>query len=60
MPAITVEISKMTKEQKAQMVKEFTESASRITGVPEQGFYIFIKENESDNVGVGGKLISDR
>ncbi len=60
MPAITLEMAKMTKEQKIQIAKEFTESASRITGIPEAGFYIFIKENESDNVAVGGKLLSER
>lgn len=60
MPVITFEAAQLNKQQKAQLVKEFTESASRITGIPEAGFYVFIKENEGDNVGVGGRLLSER
>lgn len=60
MPAITAQMGKMTKEQKAQLVKEFTESAAKITGLPEHAFYIFIDEYEAENVGVGGQLRIDR
>ena len=60
MPVITLEAAKLTKEQKQQLTKEFTESAARITGVPESVFYVFIKENDLDNVGVGGQLLSDK
>lgn len=60
MPVITLEAAKLTKEQKQQLTKEFTESAARIMGSPESVFYVFIKENDLDNVGVGGQLLSDR
>ena len=60
MPVITFESAKLTKEQKQILVKEFTETASRVTGLPEAGFYVFLKENEIDNVGVGGILLGDR
>lgn len=60
MPVITFETAKINKEQKSQLVKEFTESASRITGLPKEGFYVFLKENEADNVGIGGQLLSER
>lgn len=60
MPVITLEAAKLTKEQKQQLAKEFTESASRITGLPQEAFYVFLKENSLDNVGVGGKLLSDK
>ena len=59
MPVITFETPQINKAQKQQLVKEFTESAAKITGIPEAGFYVFIKENELDNVGVGGQLLSD-
>lgn len=58
MPVITFEIGKLKKEQKTQIIKEFTESASRITGLPEEDFYVFLKENEADNVGIGGRMLS--
>lgn len=28
--------------------------------LPPQAFYVFIKENEPDNIGVGGTLLSDK
>ena len=42
------------------MAKEFTESAARILNMPEEAFYVFLKENSLENVGVGGKLLSDQ
>ncbi len=60
MPVITVEAGKLTKEQKEQLAHELTASASRITGIPEGAFVTLLKENEPDNVGVGGVLLSNR
>ncbi|MHC5372688.1 4-oxalocrotonate tautomerase DmpI [Enterococcus sp. LJL120] len=60
MPVIQFEIGHLTKEQKQQVVKEFTETAVKVTGIPADAFYVFIKENTGDNVGVGGVLQSDR
>ncbi|MBP3884257.1 MAG: tautomerase family protein [Olsenella sp.] len=60
MPVITFETSPISKEQKRKVVEGFTKVASESTGIPEGAFYVFIKENESDNVGVGGRLLSDK
>lgn len=60
MPVITFEADKLTHDQKKQIVKEFTESAARVTHIPAEAFYVFLKENEPTNVGVGGKLLSER
>ncbi len=60
MPVITFEAAKLTKEQKQELAREFTETAARVTGLPKEGFYVFLKENDLDNVGVGGQLLSDR
>lgn len=59
MPVITLEAGKLNKEQKAQLVKEFTETASKVTGIPPQAFYVFLKENKAEDVGIGGLLLSD-
>lgn len=59
MPSITMELVKMSKEKKAQLVKEVTESTSRLTGLAEQVIFVFIKENDPENVGVGGVLLPD-
>ena len=60
MPVITLEAAKLSKEQKQQLTKELTESAARIMNTSPSAIYVFLKENERDNVGVGGKLLSDQ
>lgn len=60
MPSIIMELVKMSKEKKAQLVKEVTESTARVTGLSEQSIFVFIKENDPENVGVGGVLLPDR
>lgn len=60
MPILTLETLDLTKDQKKQLVEELTETASRITGIPQEGYYVILKENSLDNVGSGGKLLSER
>lgn len=60
MPAIIMELAPLEKEKKAQLVKEVTESTSRLTGLPPQTIFVFIKENSLENIGVGGKLLADQ
>lgn len=54
MPAITVEAAKLTREQKTQLIAELTESASKILGLPKEIIFVFLKENDPDNIGAGG------
>ena len=60
MPVITLEAGKLNKEQKSQLVKEFTSTASKVMNVPEQAFIVLLKENEQDNIGFSGQLLSER
>ncbi|WP_019910926.1 4-oxalocrotonate tautomerase DmpI [Paenibacillus sp. HW567] len=60
MPVITIEAGKLEKEQKRALVTELTSTASTIMNVPESAFIVLIKESERDNIGFGGKLLSDR
>ena len=60
MPVITLEAAQLSKEQKQQLAKEFTASAARIMKMPEEAFYVFLKENTLDNVSVGGRVLSDK
>lgn len=60
MPVITLEASKMSREQKVKLVQEFTESTLNILNVPKQSITVLLKENENDNIGVAGQLLSDR
>lgn len=58
MPVISYDGATLTKEQKQKLVKELTEAAVKVTGIPEKAFYVFLKEYEEDNIGVGGELMS--
>lgn len=60
MPVITVEIATLNKEQKKQLISKLTETAAQITNIPEEAFYVFLKENNPDNIGVGGLLLSEK
>ena len=60
MPVITVEGGTLSKEQKIELVKSLTQSASSIMNIPEQAYVVLIKENARDNIGVGGTLLSER
>lgn len=60
MPVITLEAAKLSKDQKKQLVNEFTVAASKIMNIPEQAIFVFLKENELENIGVGGQLLSHR
>ena len=60
MPVITLEAGKLNKEQKGELVKELTITAAKVLKVPEQAFIVFLKENDMDNIGAGGQLLSER
>ena len=57
MPLITVESGKLTKEQKAELIKRITETASEIMNIPDDFFFVSIKELSDENIGIGGKTI---
>lgn len=59
MPVITVDIGFIDKEKKAGLVRELTAAASGVTQIPADKFIVLINEMERDNIGVGGKLLSE-
>ncbi|MBS1368386.1 MAG: 4-oxalocrotonate tautomerase [Lentisphaeria bacterium] len=60
MPVITLEISKLNPGQKKQLVREMTETVVKVTKLPPETVTVFLKENELDNIGFGGKLLSEK
>jgi 4-oxalocrotonate tautomerase len=42
------------------MIKSFTETASRVTGINTSAFVVYLRESTHDSVGVGGELLEDR
>ncbi len=59
MPVITIDIGILDKEKKAALVRELTAKASEVTQIPAEKFIVLINEMERDNIGVGGKLLSE-
>ena len=58
MPVITVEAGKMDKDQKRALIEALSKNASEVLNIPVQAFVVLLKENDEDNVGVGGELLS--
>ena len=59
MPVITFEMTPMTKEQKQQIAREFTDTVVRTTGVPEKSVYVLFHENTAEHIAVGDTLLCD-
>lgn len=59
MPFIQFDGPQMDKERKAELVSKLTQAAHEVLGIPEQAFSVIIRENSMDNIGVGGKLLSE-
>ncbi len=61
MPFINVKMTAgATKAQKAQIVKEFTDTLVRVLGKNPQNTHIVIDEVERENWGHAGELVSER
>ncbi len=60
MPLITMKIAPLPKEQKAELALKMTRLASEITGIPEPAFTMFVEEYPTENIAVGGTLLSER
>ncbi len=61
MPFINIKLTAgATKDQKAQIVKEFTDTLVRVLGKNPQNTHIVIDDVERENWGHAGQLVSDR
>ncbi|SFM10350.1 4-oxalocrotonate tautomerase [Paenibacillus sp. 1_12] len=59
MPVITLNSAKLSKGQKGELIKELTAAAAKIMNIQEQSYYVFLKEHEMDNLGVGGQFLAE-
>lgn len=60
MPYVNVQITEgATRQEKAQLVKEFTESLGRILGKKPEHTHIVIEEIPEENWGFSGQLTDD-
>lgn len=60
MPVITIDIGTVgSPAKKKELVESVTAAASSATQIPAEKFIVLINEFERDNIGVGGKLLSE-
>jgi 4-oxalocrotonate tautomerase len=61
MPIVNIDVaSKLSKEQKAALVKGITTTITEVTKSPDQTVTIIINEVDRDNIAKAGVLFSDR
>ncbi|MBI2934016.1 MAG: 4-oxalocrotonate tautomerase [Chloroflexi bacterium] len=60
MPTIFFYGPRLEPDKRREMVRSFTETASKLTGIEKRAFVVYLKETDLDCVGVGGELLCDR
>ena len=60
MPIIFFYGPELEKGKKRELIKSFTESASKVTEIDRSKFTVVLRHLSKDNVGVGGELASDK
>ena len=60
MPTVFFYGPKLDKNKSREMIRSFTETASKLTGVEKSAFVVYLMESSPENVGVGGELLEDR
>lgn len=59
MPSITIQMTPTSDEKKKELIKTFTQEASRIIGYPPEFFFVYIDEYPAENIGAGGKTVNE-
>lgn len=60
MPTIFFYGPDLEQEKKRELVRSFTEAASKATGIDKSAFVVYLRKSMPDEVGVGGELLADR
>jgi len=60
MPTIFFYGPELDNEKKKELIKSFTETASKLTGIDKSAFVVYLRASLPDNVGVGGELLKER
>ena len=47
----------MEVEKKRELIKDFTEAASKATGIDQSAFVVYLRKSKPDEVGVGEKTV---
>jgi len=49
----------LDKGKRKEVIKSFTDTASRVTGIGKSAFVVYLRESGPEDVGVDGKLLED-
>ena len=60
MPTILFYGPKLDADKSREMIKSFTETASRLTGINKSAFVVYLRESTHESVEAGGELLADR
>ena len=60
MPTIFFYGPELDNEKKKELIKSFTETASKLTGIDKSAFVVYLRASSQDNVGVGGELLKEK
>ncbi len=60
MPTIFFYGPELKKEQKIELIRSFTKTASEVTGLDQSAFVVYLLPGDPENVGVGGELLAER
>lgn len=60
MPTIFFYGPELDNGKKKELIKSFTETASRLTGIDRSAFVVYLRACSPDDVGVGGELLRER
>lgn len=59
MPVITMEVGKLSRDQKKELVERFTEIAVEVTGIPKQYLIVVVREWPDENLGIDGQTVEE-
>lgn len=59
MPVINFQGAKLSSNQKKELIQKFSEITKEVTHSPDQFITVVIQEYSDDNLGVGGKSVSE-
>ncbi|MGE5476856.1 MAG: tautomerase family protein [Bacteroidales bacterium] len=59
MPLIVYEAGQMAKDVKAELIRELTATAARVTGIPQGLFFVSIHELPDDDIAIGGVTVTE-
>ncbi len=60
MPTIFFYGPELETEKKKELIRSFTETASKLTGIDKSAFVVYLRPSPRDDVGVGGELLKEK